>query len=416
MTTQTNATAATASAATTTGCPIDHSQFSAQKTAPQPEPFDRPIEQDDFGIWHIRDYEIARDILRSDDTRQAGFNAELLEKMPSTMTTPILYREGKPHHEQRRATARYFTPRTTDSRYRQFMNDFADEVIAGFVKNGHGNLSDLSMTMAVQVAAQVVGLTNSLVGGMDKRIENFLRNDPSDIGWSVRQIFQFVRNQVDLALFYWLDVKPAIRARRKQAQEDVISHLLTQDYADIDIMTEAVTFGAAGMITTREFISISFWHCMSQPEYRELMLTADEETRYNFLHELLRLEPVVGRLYRRATGDIALPAYNTTIPSGALIDLHIYAANADGRIVGDDPLQLCPNRPLAETSPKAQPYMLSFGDGSHRCPGAYIAIQETDIFLRKLLAIDTVAIAQEPTITYSDIVNGYELRNFIITA
>lgn len=401
----------------TSGCPVHSGGHIQQKTAPYPEPLNRePIEQDAYGIWHIRGYAEARQILRSEHTRQAGFKAELLEKMPSTMSPPILYLEGKPHHEQRRATARFFTPRTTDSQYQDFMSAFADELIAEFVRNGRTDLSEMAMTMAVQVAARVVGLTNSTLPGMDKRIDKFLQQDPGDFGWTFRQIKQFLRNQIDLGLFYWLDVKPAIRERRQNPQEDVISHLIAQNYQDMEILTEAVTYGAAGMITTREFISVAFWHCMEQPEYRQLMLTTEKETRYRFLHELLRLEPVVGRLYRRATADIHLPEHNITIPKGALIDLHVYAANADTRVVKHDPLQLCPGRELAEMQPKAQPFMLSFGDGSHRCPGAYIAIQETDIFLRKLLAVETIAIEKEPTITYSEVAKGYELRQFIITA
>ena len=53
--------------------------------------------------------------------------------------------------------------------------------------------------------------------------------------------------------------------------------------------------------------------------------------------------------------------------------------------------------------------VLSFGDGHHRCPGAYVAIQETDIFLRRLLALDLV-IEQAPEIRRNALVEGYEVR------
>ena len=59
--------------------------------------------------------------------------------------------------------------------------------------------------------------------------------------------------------------------------------------------------------------------------------------------------------------------------------------------------------------------MLSFGDGAHRCPGAYIAIQESDIFLRKLLAIDGLQIVKAPDLSWGELTQGYEFRNFILT-
>jgi len=404
-------------------CPFSHlhsddTQQSQQKTAPVQEPTDRPLEVDEYGVWHVRSYVAAREILRSDKTRQAGFGAELMGELPATMKPPILFLEGQPHHEQRRQTARFFTPRTTDTQYRRFMEDYAAHVLAEFRQKGRADLSELSMKMAVQVASRVVGLTNSLLPGMERRIDALVHQDflgknltPWQKGW------QFLKTQWEIGRFLLLDVKPAIRVRQKERREDVISHLLDSDYGSLEILTECVTYGAAGMVTTREFISIVTWHCLENPEYRQLMLTADEETRYRFLHELLRLEPVVGRLLRQATADITLESVEqpVTIPAGSLLDLHIYAINADETVVGQEPLRLCPGRQMADMRPKVPEFVMSFGDGSHRCPGAYIAIQETDIFMRQLLALETLQMAQPPEVIYNETVKGYEIRNFILT-
>jgi cytochrome P450 len=411
-------------------CPVDHTQnsdytqngghepYSQQKTAPLREPTDRPIEVDEYGVWHVRGYAEARELLRSENTQQAGFGAELMEQLPGTMKPPILFLEGKPHLEQRRQTARFFTPRTTDSQYRQFMEAYAAGVLADFRRQGRADLSDLSMKMAVQVAAQVVGLTDSLLPGMEGRIDSLVHQDFSHKDLNLWQKFRlFLKTQWQTGRFLLLDVRPAIKARQKERREDVISHLLDSDYGSLEILTECVTYGAAGMVTTREFISVVTWHCLENPEYRQLMRQADEETRYAFLHELLRLEPVVGRLLRRTTAEISLESRGQviTIPAGALVDLHIYAINADEAVVGEVPLQLCPGREMQEMRPKAPPFMMSFGDGAHRCPGAYIAIQETDIFVRQLLALDTLRLERPPDVTYNETVNGYEIRNFILT-
>ena len=106
------------------------------------------------------------------------------------------------------------------------------------------------------------------------------------------------------------------------------------------------------------------------------------------LHEMLRLEPVVGHLYRRATGAMPVPTgagRRWSSRRGRLIDIHVETANVDERVVGADPLAVCPGRPLQ--GERIDPMLMSFGDGAHRCPGAYLAIQETDIFLQRLLAL-----------------------------
>ncbi len=392
-------------------CPIDHKKLAAQKTAPHPEPLSRLLEQDANGTWHVRGYAEARALLRGEGTKQAGFQAETFGELPSAMTPPVLFREGEAHHESRTQTAKFFTPATTSKRYRGLMEDFSDALIAEFRREGRADLSSLSMALAVQVAAQVVGLTNSRNGGMAGRLEAFFaQQNVSPFRWRPKDVLHFAANQWRLGKFYWMDVRPAVKARRKVPQEDVISHLLEKDYSDTEILTECLTYGAAGMVTTREFIGVAAWHFLENPDLREQYGAADEKTRVAMLHEILRLEPVIGRLSRRTTQPVTLlsEGKEVTLPAGALLDLHIYAINADASVVGEAPLQLCPMRETARGVPAP---VMSFGDGHHRCPGAYIAIQETDIFLTRLLALP-VTVEREPDLSWSEVTKGYELRNF----
>jgi len=78
-------------------------------------------------------------------------------------------------------------------------------------------------------------------------------------------------------------------------------------------------------------------------------------------------------------------------------------------------MAVCPARPLTSTQGKVPEPVMSFGDGYHRCPGAYIAIQESDIFIRKLLAIETLKIEKTPDTTYNETVSGYEVHDFIVS-
>ncbi len=396
-------------------CPVDHRTYAQQKTAPIVEPTDTAISCDDAGIWHIRSFDEARAILRSAHIKQAGFNAEMLAKLPNTVRPPILYLEGKPHHQQRKQTARFFTPKFVSTRYQELMEKFSDRLVTKFQQQKRVDLSRITLELSTSVIAEVVGLTNSLLPGMASRLEIFLRDAGANKKRSLPQtILHFLRGQASMGIFYLLDVKPAIKARKQAPEEDVISHLLGQNAKDSEILMECITYAAAGMATTREFISIATWHFLERPELRTRYLSASEEERHAMLSEILRLEPVIAHLYRRAIADVHIESggKNITIPEGALIDLHIYSTNADEAVVDDHALELCPGRTIqGDTIPSM---LMGFGDGHHRCPGSYIAIQETDIVLQRLLALDGLSIEQAPTMGWNALLTSYELRNFFI--
>ena len=213
--------------------------------------------------------------------------------------------------------------------------------------------------------------------------------------------------------FHLADVRPAIAARRKAPGEDVISHLLAEGYREPAILIECVTYGAAGMATTREFISMTVLHLLADADLRARYLAGEEEERFDILHEILRLEPIIGHLYRRAARDLDLTVDGKTVAirRGQLIDLYVRQANSDASTVGECPLDLRPGRPLPRG---IGPEVMSFGDGHHKCPGNSLAIQETDILLTRLLRHELV-VAKAPVMHWEDLTAGYALRDFVLT-
>lgn len=187
-------------------------------------------------------------------------------------------------------------------------------------------------------------------------------------------MWRSVRSHAPMAAFHLADVRPAIAARRKAPGEDVISHLLAEGYREPAILIECVTYGAAGMATTREFISMTVLHLLADADLRARYLAGEEEERFDILHEILRLEPIIGHLYRRAARDLDL--------------------TVDGEGIG--------------------PEVMSFGDGHHKCPGNSLAIQETDILLTRLLRHELV-VAKAPVMHWEDLTAGYALRDFVLT-
>jgi cytochrome P450 len=245
---------------------------------------------------------------------------------------------------------------------------------------------------------------------MDRRLDALLSLDRMENASAARRAWMSVQSWTRMLRFYWMDVRPAIAAHRRTPQEDVIGHLLEHEYNDMEVLIECITYGAAGMATTREFLCMAAWHLLEDDALRAEYLAADEAERHRILQEILRLEPVVGKLYRRTTEPLRVEVDGATheIPAGALVELDVRAANADVAAVGEDPLAVCPHRDLA---PGVLPPVMSFGDGVHRCPGAYIAIQETDVFLTRLLRLE-LRVARPPRLAWNELIESYEVRGF----
>jgi len=166
------------------------------------------------------------------------------------------------------------------------------------------------------------------------------------------------------------------------------------------------------MSTTREFIIVAAWHLLERADLRRRFLDANEAGRNALLEEILRLEPAVGTLSRRATRDLTLD--NDGIPeqiaAGTLLEIDVREANADPEVAGRCPYHVDPSR--GQGRPPAH---MSFGDGPHKCPGAAVAIQETAIFLDHLLRVPNLRLAQTPSVSWNQTTAGYVLRGAVVT-
>ncbi|RVT90824.1 cytochrome P450 [Sphingomonas crocodyli] len=355
-------------------------------------------------------FDQARAVLRSGHTSQAGFLAEQVGRISKPMRQPILYLEGEAHRVQRSATARFFTPRVVTTRYRDLMVRLSDDLVGGFRKKKRARLDDLSLELAVAVAGDIVGLNTNDIRGLSKRLDAFFTGGFEKTSGKWAAIKRIVHSQVRVFAFYYRDVVPAIRARKKARQDDVISHLIDEGYTGREILTECLVYGAAGMATTREFIVMAAWHMLEREELRTAFLAADESGKIALLEELLRLEPVVGFLFRRMKAD--LPGDDASIKAGEAVAIDVRAANTDEAAFGACPHAVEPGRKVSAKYGNAG---LSFGDGEHRCPGAQVALYETCLFLERLLATPGLKLERAPDIKWNRLVTGYELRNAVIT-
>lgn len=388
---------------------------SSERRAVHPEAGGPRIEQAE-GIWRIRSMEAARQVLRARHaTTQAGFTAEAIPK-GRLKHHPILVSDGPLHDEQRSKVARFFAPSVVTRNYLEPMERCADRLLAAATTPVI--LDQLALHYSVEVTAGIVGLTESPVPAMSKRLVSFFRQPSFDLtkpglGRSNRQWAQAALNAlVPIGRFYWRDVRPAIRRRRAAPANDIISHLIAEGYTTTDILIECVTFGTAGMVTTREFITMAVWHLLDNPRLLARYQAASTDERHLILNEIIRLEPVVGHLYRRIQKPIRVGdgAATFELVPGDLVDICVRDTNTDEHTVGEGPHRLCPGRTLP---PQVDESGLSFGDGAHRCPGQPLAIQQTDVLLTRLLAREPRIIGR-PTVSWDRLIEGYQLRGLTL--
>jgi cytochrome P450 len=371
-----------------------------------------PFERMSNELVRIRGIQLARQILRSDGLRQAGFMAEIANRFTKRGHAPVLFQEGDAHRKQRSATARFFAPKVVATRYRQLMLEQSQRLMKDLRSIGRAQLDSLGLELSVAVTAEIVGLADRWSPGLANRLSSFCNKEQSSgrLASLTRMGLALYR----MLRFFFCDVMPAIRSRRLEQRQDIISHLIDQGYSNWEILIECITYGAAGVATTRELIVVAAWHLFDRMDLRMRFLNGDEIDRIAILEEVIRLEPVVGLLYRRAEQNLLLDNNGRaeSISAGTLLAIDIRAVNVDPSAAGICPHRLDPDRRIEDH--RFPGSLMSFGDGPHRCPGSAVALLESAIFLDHLFRVPGIRLTQMPTMTSNPLIESYELRGAIV--
>lgn len=386
-------------------CPVAHDHVDRRKAAPlaAQNTVAKP------GAHRVRKAEMARAVLRNPHALQAGVDAEELH-IDNPEHFSVFFLDGMLHHKKRLAIAKFFSQKTVTTQHRPIMEKTTERLLNEFRRKGEARIDDMSFDLAASVVSEILGLTNSNHKDRVKRVARVLETSLKPKAPGLLGAFQNAYMMGAMMLFMYLDLMPAKRARMKQRKNDVISLMLDADYPDKALMIEALTYGSAGMTTTREFIVMASWYLFERPELRELYLNSDEQGQLNILLEILRLEPIASMLHRRVNEDMV--SDGETLPSGELYAIDIRAANVDEEMVGACPFALDPER---ATRQRENGRYMSFGDGPHNCPGWQVAMHESRIFIDRMFRVPGIKLARAPDISWHPGVQGYELRNAIVT-
>lgn len=358
----------------------------------------------------VASFGLARRILRGREFKQAMLNGDRFP-VSDPDQLPVFFLDGEVHRRKRAALSRFFSPKAIASIYRPVIDREVAALMSEFRRTGHMRLDEASWLLAVAIAAEVVGLSESPSGDMAGRIEKILEHGEYPGMPALRSFVASQMSKLRTLAFFRKDVRPAIAARRRQRRNDLISQLLDDGFSDVMILVECMVYATAGMTTTREFITMAAWHLFDRPDLREAFVGGDEAEQFAILEEILRLEPVGGYVYRRADEEPEDGA-DGGLKAGQTYAINLRAANWDEAAAGECPFAIDPGR--ARRMKQVGSYM-SFGDGAHRCPGAQLALHETRVFIDALFRVPGLALVQEPRLQWNRSLSSYELRDSVVS-
>lgn len=137
------------------------------------------------------------------------------------------------------------------------------------------------------------------------------------------------------------------------------------------IIREAGTYLQGGTHTSAQTLVNSIDLLLDARDARPeiwLRVKTDQAFAQRCMHETLRLRPTTPKAKRRA--EEATTVAGIEIPEGALVILDFMTANRDLEIFGKDASEFNPDRELLDRNAL---WGLSFGHGSHICPGRKVA-------------------------------------------
>ena len=306
--------------------------------------------------------------MRSSAIKQ-GMEVDFFKDKEEPSKVPVIFLDGEIHKKRRAQLARYFTPKAIKDRHRKVMDQTTDELIAQLRRKGEGKLDVMSLRLASDVAAEIVGLTATDPDAMSNRLRKKFtasgkRKRPGLLG----KLGAF-EDVVRTLWFFRRDVVPAIRHRQMHDMDDVISYLVREGYSDQEVLIECIDLCDRGDDHhARVHRLMCAWHLLEKDDLRRQFLDGGERTcRFAILDEILRIDPVAAYAsYRKAEED-TVTSDGKVVKAGEQFLVDIRNINIDEEATG-----ACPSRSIRTGSKRERMpsnWMSFCADGPHRCSG-----------------------------------------------
>jgi cytochrome P450 len=289
------------------------------------------------------------------------------------------------HTRMRRIVSRGFTP----PRIKEMataINAIVDRCLTGIGDLPSFDVVErLAVPLPVEMICHILGIDQSEYGRAKRWSDAFAAAAGAEFSSPAERNELMLSTIKEFSTYF----VPLIEARRTEPRNDLVSAMVAaidnEALSNVETLMVAITIMVAGNETSTNLIGNTVVELLSNPDQLKLLLD-DTSLLPNAVDEANRLTAPIQFAFREATEETEVAG--TTIPKGAIVALHMAAANRDPRRF-DDPDRFLITRPAAKN--------LSFGHGIHFCLGAHLAGQEVRAAIGRLLPyLDRLELTDAP--------------------
>ncbi|WP_313861605.1 cytochrome P450 [Mycobacterium sp.] len=289
------------------------------------------------------------------------------------------------HTRMRRIVSRGFTPPRIKE-MADAITEIVDRCLSGISDLPTFDLVErLAVPLPVEMICHILGIDQSEYGRAKRWSDAFAEAAGGNFSSPAERNELMLGTIKEFSTYF----VPLIESRRVEPRNDLVSAMVAaidnESLSNVETLMVAITIMVAGNETTTNLIGNTVVELLANPDQLKLLLD-DPSLLPNAVDEANRLTTPIQFAFREATEDTEVA--DTTIPKGAIVALHMAAANRDPRRF-DDPDRFLINRPAAKN--------LAFGHGIHFCLGAHLAGQEVRAAIGGLLPhLDRLELTDAP--------------------
>jgi len=335
-------------------------------------------------------------LTRHDDVLAALKNIEVFSSLwgqgPHRKEAIALFNDPPEHTRFRRLINTSFTPRAALA-LEPMITALVDELVDGML-DGPGRRGDLhdalAMPLPVIVIARMLGVPEEMRDTFkewsDSQLQGMNGTDPAREARARRAMAEYLLAEAEK--------RRTIARDGGDMPADIISDIVAASLDDERPITDAEMLSlltqilVGGNETTTSLITNLMWRLLGDRNLWE-QIVDDPNLVDVAIEESLRFDPPVLGLYRTTTCPVEMSG--TTISAEEKVHVLYASANRDPK-VWDRPDEFRLDRDVNRLRQH-----LSFGFGTHVCPGAALARTEARAALRKLIsAVPTLQLAGDP--------------------
>jgi len=325
-----------------------------------------PIRFGDFVMQLITRHDDLEAAFRDDEGLPAGPTYAMTVEPCQGVTFESL--DGPEHHVLRDLSTREMRARPVARYAQRVLPPLVDSVIDRFAARGEADLvAEFTAVFPFLVFADRMGLPFD-------EADRFMDWALGILGYPLDQAAGMA---AAAELTEYLD--PVLADRRRCPVDDQLSSMVTSERGgrrldDDEIRSHVRALFSAGATTSYHGLGNTLYAVLSHPGSAQ-RLRRDPGSIPAAVDEMLRWEPPLALLPRLAPSDVVVAGHD--VPAGTMLRFGIASANRDPAVY-DHPDQFDPGR--------TNPRVLTFGLGSHYCPGSHLAKAQIAVAVKALLS------------------------------